>query len=152
MHTPYPIQFGSGDWITVVTNVSGTFTGEMMKREPAETAQTTGERRDATSSIAARSKLCGVSFTTTRVRERGRCRRAELRKVLGAMGARVVEGEVAVGHVADRFDARGRLNDPNLEEQLGEVVRALIVAARARDRTAAGNSETPAVDSGLVPL
>jgi ketosteroid isomerase-like protein len=26
---PYPIQFGSGDWITVVTNVTGTFTGEM---------------------------------------------------------------------------------------------------------------------------
>ena len=77
---------------------------------------------------------------------------AELRKVLGAMGARVVEGEVAVGHVADRFDARGRLNDPNLEEQLGEVVRALVVEARARDRTAAGNGETPAADSGLVPL
>ena len=27
--TPYPIQYGSGDWITVVTNVTGTFTGEM---------------------------------------------------------------------------------------------------------------------------
>jgi ketosteroid isomerase-like protein len=26
---PYPIQFGSGDWITVVTHVTGTFTGEM---------------------------------------------------------------------------------------------------------------------------
>jgi hypothetical protein len=26
---PYPIQFGSGDWITVVTNVTGTFTGEL---------------------------------------------------------------------------------------------------------------------------
>jgi hypothetical protein len=26
---PYPIQFGSGDWITVVTRVTGTFTGEM---------------------------------------------------------------------------------------------------------------------------
>ena len=26
---PYPVQFGSGDWITVVTNVTGTFTGEM---------------------------------------------------------------------------------------------------------------------------
>ena len=26
---PYPIQFGIGDWITVVTNVTGTFTGEM---------------------------------------------------------------------------------------------------------------------------
>jgi hypothetical protein len=26
---PYPVQFGSGDWITVVTNTTGTFTGEM---------------------------------------------------------------------------------------------------------------------------
>jgi chromate reductase len=75
---------------------------------------------------------------------------AELRKVLGAMGARVVEGDVAVGHVADRFDASGQLNDANLEEELGEVVRALIVEAFARDRPRAGNSETPAVDDGLV--
>jgi len=29
-NTPYPIQFGSGDWITVVTNATGTFTGEMV--------------------------------------------------------------------------------------------------------------------------
>ncbi len=26
---PYPIQFGSGDWITVVSRITGTFTGEM---------------------------------------------------------------------------------------------------------------------------
>jgi SnoaL-like polyketide cyclase len=26
---PYPVQFGSGDWITVVTRTTGTFTGEM---------------------------------------------------------------------------------------------------------------------------
>jgi ketosteroid isomerase-like protein len=26
---PYPIQFGSGDWITVVTNATGTFSGDM---------------------------------------------------------------------------------------------------------------------------
>ncbi len=26
---PYPIQFGSGDWITVITNATGTFTGQM---------------------------------------------------------------------------------------------------------------------------
>jgi ketosteroid isomerase-like protein len=26
---PYPIQFGSGDWITVVTHATGTFTGQM---------------------------------------------------------------------------------------------------------------------------
>jgi len=29
VNTPYPIRFGSGDWITVVTNATGTFTGEM---------------------------------------------------------------------------------------------------------------------------
>jgi hypothetical protein len=27
---PYPIQFGSGDWITVVTRATGTFTGQMI--------------------------------------------------------------------------------------------------------------------------
>ena len=26
---PYPIQFGSGDWITVITRTTGTFSGEM---------------------------------------------------------------------------------------------------------------------------
>jgi hypothetical protein len=28
---PYPIQFGSGDWITVISRCKGTFTGEMMQ-------------------------------------------------------------------------------------------------------------------------
>ena len=27
---PYPVQFGSGDWITVITRTTGTFTGEMV--------------------------------------------------------------------------------------------------------------------------
>jgi ketosteroid isomerase-like protein len=26
---PYPIQFGGGDWITVITRATGTFAGEM---------------------------------------------------------------------------------------------------------------------------
>jgi len=26
---PYPVRFGSGDWITVVTRTTGTFTGEL---------------------------------------------------------------------------------------------------------------------------
>ena len=30
VETPYPIQFGSGDWITVVTQATGTFTGEIV--------------------------------------------------------------------------------------------------------------------------
>jgi hypothetical protein len=29
VHTPYPVQFGGDTWITVVTNVTGTFTGKM---------------------------------------------------------------------------------------------------------------------------
>ena len=29
--TPYPIQFGTGDWITVVTHATGTFTREMTR-------------------------------------------------------------------------------------------------------------------------
>jgi hypothetical protein len=29
VYTPYPIKFGSGDWITVVTHATGTFTGEL---------------------------------------------------------------------------------------------------------------------------
>lgn len=77
---------------------------------------------------------------------------AELRKVLATMGARVVEGDVAIGHVADRFDASGRLNDPNLEDELGDVVRALIAEALPHDSSAKGRGEEPAVDDGLVPL
>ena len=28
-NAPYPVQFGSGDWITVISRTTGTFTGEM---------------------------------------------------------------------------------------------------------------------------
>ena len=51
---------------------------------------------------------------------------AELRKVLAATGARVVEGEVAVGHAQTRFDQDGNLTDENLVDQLAEVVRTLV--------------------------
>jgi chromate reductase len=54
---------------------------------------------------------------------------AELRKVLATAGARVVEGEVAVGHADTRFDVHGRLTDENLREQLQEVVAALVAEA-----------------------
>jgi chromate reductase len=57
---------------------------------------------------------------------------AELRRVLAAIGARVVEGEVAVGHAPTRFDEEGRLVDENLLEQLEEVVAVLVAAAAAR--------------------
>jgi chromate reductase len=57
---------------------------------------------------------------------------AELRKVLAAIGARVVDAEVAVGHAQTRFDARGTLTDDDLREQLGEVVEALLAAVSER--------------------
>jgi chromate reductase, NAD(P)H dehydrogenase (quinone) len=62
---------------------------------------------------------------------------AELRKTLAATGARVVEGEVAVGHAPQRFDERGGLTDENLREELAEVVETLADAARARVLVAA---------------
>jgi chromate reductase, NAD(P)H dehydrogenase (quinone) len=57
---------------------------------------------------------------------------AELRKVLAATGARVVEGEVAVGHAPTRFDEEGRLVDENLLEELREVLSELVDAVEAR--------------------
>ena len=58
---------------------------------------------------------------------------AELRKVLGATGARVVEGEVAVGHAMQRFDEHGHLNDEGLEDQVREVVRALLAETQPHE-------------------
>ena len=57
---------------------------------------------------------------------------ADLRKVLAAIGARVFEGEVAVGHADTRFDEHGRLIDDEIREQLAEVVEGLIAAAHDR--------------------
>ena len=57
---------------------------------------------------------------------------AELRKVLAAIGARVVDGEVAVGHAPTRFDENGRLEDESLQEQLEETIEALLTEADAR--------------------
>ena len=51
---------------------------------------------------------------------------AELRKALAAAGARVAEGEVALGHADTRFDEQGRLNDPDVHDQLGAAVEALV--------------------------
>ena len=51
---------------------------------------------------------------------------AELRKVLSATGARVVEGAVAVGHAPTHFDDEGGMIAGELREELGEVVSALV--------------------------
>src|SRR4051812_16176053 len=62
---------------------------------------------------------------------------AELRKVLSAIGARVVEVEVALGHAPQRFDEDGTLVDENLRGELSEVVVTLVETARDRAAIAA---------------
>jgi chromate reductase, NAD(P)H dehydrogenase (quinone) len=51
---------------------------------------------------------------------------AELRKVLGATGARVTEVELAVGHAHEHLDPAGRLADPAQEEALRDSVLVLL--------------------------
>ena len=60
---------------------------------------------------------------------------AELRKVLAACGARVLEEEVPVGHAPTRFDEDGRLVDEAVRERLVAVVTQL-VGERAGERVA----------------
>lgn len=62
---------------------------------------------------------------------------AELRKVLGALGARVVDRELPAALAATRFDERGELADDELRAQLAEVVEALVAAVEARTATLA---------------
>jgi chromate reductase len=51
---------------------------------------------------------------------------AELRKVLGAMGARVVEAELSVGHAHEKLDDQGRLADDDVRVGLGEALQTLL--------------------------
>lgn len=57
---------------------------------------------------------------------------AELRKVLAAIGARVLECEVACRYAAESFDAHGRLVENEARTLLGEAVDRLVEAARTR--------------------
>ena len=51
---------------------------------------------------------------------------AELRKVLGATGARVLEAELAVGHAHEHLDEDGHPVDPAQEEALRDSVLVLL--------------------------
>jgi chromate reductase, NAD(P)H dehydrogenase (quinone) len=53
---------------------------------------------------------------------------ADLRKVLGTLGGRIVEAEVAVAHAGERFDELGRLTDEETREQLTQAVGDLVGA------------------------
>ena len=62
---------------------------------------------------------------------------AELRKVLGAAGARVVDGEVILGHAHRKMDEDGVLLDDEIREQLVDVISGLAGAVEARAAVAA---------------
>jgi chromate reductase, NAD(P)H dehydrogenase (quinone) len=57
---------------------------------------------------------------------------AELRKVLAAAGARVVDGEVILGHAYHKLDDRGVLIDAEVRDQLVVVLSDLAGAVHAR--------------------
>jgi hypothetical protein len=58
---PYPIQFGSGDWITVITRATGSFTAEMVlpaaKRSPRQEKRSTSSSPRPPNGTATRSSL-----------------------------------------------------------------------------------------------
>lgn len=56
---------------------------------------------------------------------------AEGRKVLGALGARVIDIELPVGNAQDRFDDAGRLADDELRAELAALVDAIAEACEA---------------------
>ena len=62
---------------------------------------------------------------------------AELRKILAATGARVLDGELAVGHAHTRFDDAGRLIDDEVRARLAEVVSSLAGEPAKRPSVAA---------------
>jgi hypothetical protein len=51
---------------------------------------------------------------------------AELRKVLGATGARVAELELAIGHAHEHLNTAGRPIDPGHDEALHDSVLILL--------------------------
>ncbi len=61
---------------------------------------------------------------------------AELRKVLGALGARVLDRELAVGQAAQRI-VDGSVGDSEVLAELDDVVAELVGAVEARHETVA---------------
>jgi chromate reductase len=54
---------------------------------------------------------------------------AEVRKVLGSTGARVLERDLPIAKAAGAFDDEGRLVDPAHREQLAEILAELVALA-----------------------
>jgi len=69
---------------------------------------------------------------------------AETRKVLGAIGARVVDRELPVPTAHEQFDEHGRLSDEELEAELLVSLTALVDAIEARAAARRGASDPDA--------
>jgi chromate reductase len=65
---------------------------------------------------------------------------AETRKVLGAIGARVLDLELPVPTAHEQFGRDGRLADQDLERELAAVIEALAQAITERARSMVGAS------------
>ena len=63
---------------------------------------------------------------------------AEARKVLSAIGARVVDTELPVPSADEQFGPDGRLTDEGIEEALAELIGELVEAVRSRELALAG--------------
>jgi chromate reductase, NAD(P)H dehydrogenase (quinone) len=62
---------------------------------------------------------------------------AETRKILGAIGARVLDRELPVASADEQFDEAGKLVEEEIEQELGSIVQALVDAIEARAATLA---------------
>jgi chromate reductase, NAD(P)H dehydrogenase (quinone) len=62
---------------------------------------------------------------------------AEVRKVLAASGAQVLDAELPVARAADAFDAAGELRDPELRARLAEITDELVRVAAMPELEAA---------------
>ncbi len=54
---------------------------------------------------------------------------AELRKILSASGAKVLDEELPVGHAGEAFDASGQLAAPETANKLREILESLVAQA-----------------------
>jgi chromate reductase len=74
---------------------------------------------------------------------------AELRKVLGLAGARVLEHEVAVPEVHEAFHDDGRLNRAGTRRKLDALFSVVVDAIQLGARTDAPASRPPALEAAV---
>ncbi len=67
---------------------------------------------------------------------------AELRKVLSAGGAKVLDEELPIGHADQAFDDNGRVAAPETAERYREILNALVAQAEQL-RLASGRDAGP---------